>query len=123
MSDAEIGHRGERGRMSDVIEHLGIEGSAVNSKSFTDGKCRIATESDLKARWACGKPGERFRCYICGHKFTVGDQWRFVYAGDVKCLNAIVCANCDGPDVKNRWAAICWEFYHAPRFWALKERS
>jgi len=74
--------------------------------SFTDGKQRIATEEDVTAKWCLGKPGEKFCCYLCGHKFVVGDKWRFVSACHKKLLNFIVCEKCDGADVLDRWVEL-----------------
>jgi len=78
---------------------------------------RPATEANCKAAWGGGKPGERFRCYLCGHKFAVGDMFRLVYANDRPGTagNFIVCDKCDGPDVVERWVAACKEA--ATRFW------
>lgn len=66
--------------------------------SFTDGKPFIATEKDLQTRWSCGKPGEKFRCGLCGHKFAVGEMVRWQYTNDVHgaCGNPFVCTACDG---------------------------
>jgi hypothetical protein len=73
------------------------------SKLF--GPLRPATQKDVKARWSCGRPGERFRCYMCGHKFVVGDLWRAVYTNDTPGAggNPLVCESCDSPDIKERW--------------------
>jgi hypothetical protein len=81
--------------------------------SFTDQKPRKATEEHLKARWGGGHPGEKFRCYLCGQKFQVGDVWRWVYGNNRKVIdpdgktwgvcNFIVCEDCDGDDVLDRW--------------------
>lgn len=71
--------------------------------SFTDQKQRKATKADLQARWGARPQGERFRCYLCGHKFEEGDLWRWVYAGGRKLLNFLVCDACDGEDVLDRW--------------------
>lgn len=67
--------------------------------SFTDQKPRVATEQEVNARWG----GKNFRCYLCGHKFSIGDVWRWVYAADRKLFNVTVCEKCDGPDVLERW--------------------
>ena len=74
--------------------------------SFTDQKQRVATEEDLVAKSSCGKPGERFRCYLCGYKFKIGDKWRFVYAGTKHLTNFITCEKCDGEDVLERWVEL-----------------
>lgn len=80
--------------------------------SFSDQKPRIATEEDCQAKWGfrSGK-GEGFLCRLCGHKFVVGDYWRWVFAGDRGCINALVCEKCDGPDVVDRWTKIYYEHY------------
>ena len=91
--------------------------------SFTDGKPRVATEADIKMQWSGGKPGQRFRCYLCGHKFAVGDTWRFLYMNGtpgVHCGNALVCEKCDGPDAVERMAAHAkaWaEFREKDAYW------
>lgn len=84
--------------------------------NFTDQTSRVATEDDMKIKWN-GRSGG-FRCYLCGHRFKVGDVWRWVYAGDHKLVNFLTCARCDGPDVLSRF-----EFMHIElslirdRFW------
>ncbi len=88
--------------------------------SFTDQQPRVATEEDVKACWGMGKPGERFRCYLCGYKFQVGDRWRWVYAGSAGLTNFLVCAACDGDDVLERWRAANEEARQ--RFWWLYAR-
>ena len=99
--------------------------------SFTDQKPRRATEEDLKARWNGNGPGEDFRCYLCGHKFKVGDIWRWVY-GDCKnfkdpvsgktwgVCNFKICESCDGDDVLDRWVQANEEAHR--RFWWLLRR-
>jgi len=84
--------------------------------SFTDGKPRIATEADCTARWGGAKDGKRFRCALCGHRFVVGDTWRWVYCNDGSCPggNFMVCIVCDGPNVKDKmrdWhERFAWRF-------------
>lgn len=80
--------------------------------SFTDQKPFTATAEDCKRDWACGKPGEHFRCGLCGHKFVTGDvvRWQFTnnlpgYGG-----NPFVCKPCDGPDVVEKWKALVNEW-------------
>ena len=70
--------------------------------NFLDQTPQVATEKHLALRWSGGKPGERFRCYLCGHKFQVGDVWRFVLS--TVWINFLVCEKCDGEDVVDRWA-------------------
>lgn len=82
---------------------------------FTDGKQRIATMADVQAPWNGEPDGKRFRCYLCGKRFAVGDAWRWVYAHAVGTLNFLVCCDCDGPDVLERWVAHVQEGKR--RFW------
>ena len=70
--------------------------------SFIDQKQRIATEKDCTLNWGGAKPGERFRCYLCGHKFIQGDKWRWVYAGNIKLMNFLTCEQCDN-NVLDKW--------------------
>jgi hypothetical protein len=82
---------------------------------FTNQKQRVATEHDVNARWNFGKPGERFRCYLCGKKFIVGDLWRWVCTSGLGVINLMTCDSCDGPDVKERFVAANVELRE--RFW------
>ena len=97
---------------------MSAEIDEARRSSFTDQKPRVATEDDCRAPWSAGKPGERFRCCLCGHKFQVGDVWRFVYAHGAGLLNFLVCERCDGPDVLDRWKAANEEAKR--RFWWLR---
>ena len=86
--------------------------------SFTDQKTRVATDSDVRARWNGDEPGKRFRCYFCGYKFEAGDQWRFVYHKELR--NFIVCETCDtsnNEELKDIWAEMDKEA--KKRFWWL----
>jgi hypothetical protein len=86
--------------------------------SFTDQQPRVATEKDCQTKWS-GDPAN-FRCYMCGHKFEVGDIWRFVYAGDRGAINPLICKVCDGPDVLDRWVA---HYRHAESayWWLMRD--
>lgn len=81
--------------------------------SFTDGKPRVATEEDVHANWSGGKDGKYFRCGLCGHKFVVGDYWRFVFTNNIPGAagNPLVCKDCDGyhegVHVIERWKKMC----------------
>ena len=93
--------------------------------SFTDGTPQTATYKDcFQTRWGCRDPGVRFRCGLCGHKFVPGDYWRFLYTnglgGGPYSGNPLVCKLCDGPDVIERWKALCDEAC-SPRFWRFVE--
>lgn len=69
--------------------------------SFTDQKPRVVTDSDIHASWGGYKNGERFRCFICGHKFKVGDIWRWVHAPPL--MNFFVCESCDCDNIVEVW--------------------
>jgi len=81
--------------------------------SFTDQKPRIATEADLHAPWGGVARGKRFKCYLCGHPFAVGDIWRWVHSSAYG--NFLVCKACDGEDAVQRWLAANQEL--ETRFW------
>ena len=85
--------------------------------SFTDQKPRIATEQDVTAPWAGAKNGKYFRCYLCGHKFKVGDQYRFVFGQTLG--NFMVCQDCDSEDIMQKWAShhAEWEKLRNGKFW------
>lgn len=81
--------------------------------SFMDEKPRLATLEDTKASWNGAPDGKRFRCYLCGYKFKVGDTWRWVRGQGY--FNFMTCWHCDGPDVHARWVAMNREAKE--RFW------
>lgn len=85
--------------------------------SFTDRQPRIATLEEVSAPWMGYPHGERFRCYLCGHRFEVGDYWRWE-AGPVGYSNFLICESCDGPDVVERWVAWVDEVRRRA-FWAF----
>lgn len=64
---------------------------------WVKGGIQIATEETCSLPWNCGEKGIYFRCHLCGHKFIPGDQWRFIF-GKNKCMNILVCKDCDGSD-------------------------
>lgn len=96
--------------------------------SFTDGKPWIATTKDTQTRWSSGKPGEHFRCGMCGHNFVVGDQVRWQYTNDIPNAggNPLVCAACDGPDFVERWVAKFaeWDVIATdPKWWRFRKSN
>jgi hypothetical protein len=91
--------------------------------SFTDQKPRIATEEDCAAKWNGGKPGEFFRCGLCGYKFKPGDHWRWVYTNHLRGYggNPMVCQVCDGAneEVIARWKELTdqWKADKEGKYW------
>lgn len=97
-------------------------------EGFTNGLRRVATEQECITKWSGDRPGVRFRCALCAHRFKVGDGWRWQYSGgshfDVDgkrwgVCNFMVCDACDGPDVIDRWVDRHREYY-SDKFWALR---
>jgi formate-dependent nitrite reductase cytochrome c552 subunit len=87
--------------------------------SFTDGKPCVVTPRHLETRWGGYPAKDYFRCRMCGHHFVEGDVFRWVYTNNLPNPyggNPIVCTTCDGPDVIDRWKALCDEA-HSGRFW------
>ena len=80
--------------------------------SFMDGIPRTVTEKDLTLSWSGGKNGKYFRCRMCGYKFRLDDIFRFVYTNNLSGYggNPIVCEQCDGDDVIDRWKKMCDEY-------------
>lgn len=77
------------------------------SKKLASGELTAATIKECQLNWSGHGPGERFLCRLCGHKFQLGDLWRFVYAnggGPSHHGNFLACAKCDGPDILERAA-------------------
>ncbi|KKN79980.1 hypothetical protein LCGC14_0334880 [marine sediment metagenome] len=82
---------------------------------FLDQKRHVATQEDCKLPWSGRRGGERFRCYLCGHRFKAGDGYRWVLGTKSGVLNFMVCDDCDGPDVMERWKTQVIEA--GERFW------
>jgi hypothetical protein len=96
----------------------------VVTESFTDGKQRVATKEETEANWSGGENGIYFRCHLCGHKFKIGDKWRFVSGVEVGLYNFLVCEACDGEDVRQRWVKMTNKFEamkSGKYWWFLKE--
>jgi len=87
--------------------------------SIMDGKFHVATEKYCNAPWGGSK--QRFRCYLCGYKFKVGDFFRIQYTNDISGYggNPLICEKCNGPDVIDRWKAVCDE-YNSDKFWSFR---
>ena len=89
--------------------------------SFTDQKPKTVTKKQYPGNWGGYKDGRKFRCYMCGHYFKIGDIFRWVL--EIKnVVNILVCADCDGPDIIDRWEKRLEE-YNALRekFWWAEE--
>jgi hypothetical protein len=89
---------------------------------------KIATEDDTKLRWSGAKPGERFRCVLCGHKFVAGDSYTIVYANDLPHTygNPICCtAHGNVEQLRAAYAQRCEEFRtsESDRFWFFHRRT
>lgn len=97
----------------------------MSNDSFTNGKPRIATAQDCNIRWAGGRDGKYFRCYLCGHKFKEGDQFRWVFTNNIPGAggNPIVCASCDADNesVIAKWKSLQEEYKKAAsgKFWCF----
>jgi hypothetical protein len=78
---------------------------------FTSGERMIATEHDCHtARWS-GREAGNFWCNTCGHRFSVGDGYRWIYANghSPSAGNFMVCDKCDTGNedlIKTRQEAI-----------------
>lgn len=90
-----------------------------DESAWLQGTPQIATEDDLHKEWSGGRNGLYFRCHLCGYRFQVGDTWRFVF--HPRRSHPLVCAACDGPDVLERWDAMCVEAQ--TRFWWFTRRD
>lgn len=92
--------------------------------SFTDQKQRVATEAECNFNWRGRAKGEGFRCNLCGHRFQIGDKWRWVHATHERMCNLMVCEVCDGT---NEEVLAKWKKHHddwkiaKERFWLFTE--
>ncbi len=82
--------------------------------SFTDGKPFTVTAEDVHRPWNGGVNGKYFRCYLCGHKFKIGDVARWQFTNDVPGVggNPMVCQKCDGTKEE---IVTKWKQMHAER--------
>lgn len=94
--------------------------------NWTSGEPQVATEADLKAGWGGIPNGVRFRCYLCGCKFKLGDGWRWVWSKNATYTvngkefgvsNFMTCAACDGEDVLERWVQMNIDAH--TKFWSF----
>lgn len=93
----------------------------MSSKGFTNGQTFVVEDSDLKLKWGGSTNGERFRCGICGLRFTAGSVVRWIFDNDRYSSgygNFFACAQCDGPDVRDKRRAMVEELKAMKdRFW------
>jgi hypothetical protein len=85
-----------------------------------DQRPHVATQEDCQAPWGGEEGGARFRCYLCGYKFEVGDIWRFVYGNDGDGSgfgNFLTCERCDCEDIREKWKKHTQEA--ETKFWWL----
>lgn len=99
----------------------------MGNATWTNGKPFVAEDWHIKADWNCGKPGEHFRCALCGYKFAVGDTVRWQFTNDAPGAGGdpFVCVVCDRgreaiiEEIKRRRAELktgrWWWFLRGPR--------
>ena len=72
-----------------------------------------ATEQHCRAKWSLGKSNERFRCYFCGPKFTLGDLFRWIYTNDgcngVPGGNPLICRTCFDENGGVEGSRLAWK--------------
>lgn len=83
---------------------------------------KIATEEDCKLCWSCGKPGQFFRCALCGHKFVPGDNYTIAYTNDLpKAYGNPICCTSHGTvaEIREQWIERSRRFHatEADEFW------
>lgn len=92
--------------------------------SFTDQEPFKVTEEHLGRNWG-GRGLELFRCYLCGHKFVIGNTVRWIFTNSHPQLppgNPFVCESCDGDDVQKRMAEQHAEA-KSDKWWYYRERE
>lgn len=64
---------------------------------FTSGERMIATEHDCHVFSMVYRTPGNFWCHTCGHKFAVGDGYRWIYSNghSPSAGNFMVCDTCD----------------------------
>lgn len=75
---------------------------STGAEGFMDGLPRFVDEATMQMRWGGSNPGARFRCYLCGHRFVVGEIFRWQYV-EGAYSNFFVCRGCDSPKVVQKW--------------------
>jgi hypothetical protein len=85
-------------------------------------------KSDLKLPWSGGRNGKYFRCYFCGKKFVVGDEFRMIFTNNLDGIpggNPLTCRPCfdehEGAEGlaqlwKHRWVEVKEKFWWAGKF-------
>ena len=90
---------------------------------WLDGNLHDVTEEHLRLPWS-GSP-KNFRCYICGHKLEIGDQFGFCVTS-APGGNYMFCGECHGEDgselVAKRQASIReWKEVKEKYWWFVKQ--
>lgn len=95
--------------------------------NWLKGEWTAATDKAVKASWSGGKNGVYFRCYFCGHRFAVGDEYRAIFTNmqslrdrGIPGGNPLTCRSCN-PSGELEEMYEKWRQMHAvldePRFW------
>lgn len=87
--------------------------------SYTDQKTRVVTEKEYPGKWGGYTDGRRFRCYMCGHFFKIGDIFRWVMGTKRGIPNLVVCDKCDCSDILDKWVKRLKEA--ETKFWWAKD--
>ena len=88
--------------------------------SLRTGLPVTVTQELLKLPWAGNQAN--FRCYFCGHKFELGERFRWIFTNDLPKAsgNPLACESCgtDREQLRQKWAAMHEEFKALKqRFW------
>ena len=79
---------------------------------FTDQLPHKASE------WA----NKNLRCYLCGYRFKDDDLFRWIFMGDLKLVNIIVCKDCDDTkeNLAEKWRQM--QFEAENKYWYFTQR-
>jgi hypothetical protein len=76
------------------------------------------TAAHLKLPWSGKRDGTNFRCFLCGHSFQVGDEFRLLLTPEDGSL--LTCdRHGDEKQIAQAWAALRadWKRESQGRFW------
>jgi len=96
----------------------------ISRDTFTNQQAFIVTANDLTRPWGGHRDGSRFRCALCGHRFTEGDTARWVFTNGTPGAggNPFVCSDCDGTneEVIAKWRQHIADFRASKdKFWSF----